>query len=185
MMATEPRKFKKFKKKRVITEEQRTALVERLKKAREAKGPAKQTSIDASIRNLPDDSPFSPKLVREWIKNIQLKLKSMRSMKKSTVTGELAAYLIEETYLANLQSYLRTGVYVDGRRGPDRQHRVHHTCVVMAYYKDGTPKRSVGVHYPDIGEIYTEEMRREDNGVGPVPNKSKVYKASRKGSKRS
>ena len=55
----------------------------------------------------------------------------------------------------------------------------------MAYYKDGTPKRSVGVHYPDIGEIYTEEMRREDNGVGPVPNKSKVYKASRKGSKRS
>lgn len=185
MVARPKREIKKFKKKRVITEEQKAALVERLKKAREAKGPAKQTSIDASIRSLPDDDLFSPKLVREWIKNTQLKLKSMRSMKKSTVTGELAEYLIEETYLANLQSYLRTGVYVDGRRGPDRQHRVYHNCVVMAYYKDGTPKRSVGVFYPDIGEVYTEEMRREDNGIGPVLNKGKVHKTRRKSSKRS
>jgi len=34
-------------------------------------------------------------------------------------------------------------------------------CVAMAYYPDGTPKRSVGVFYPDINIVWTNEMELE------------------------
>jgi hypothetical protein len=33
--------------------------------------------------------------------------------------------------------------------------------LVMAYHPDGTPKRSVGVWYPDIQETWTKEMENE------------------------
>ena len=31
-------------------------------------------------------------------------------------------------------------------------------CVAMAYYPDGTPKRSVGVLYPDINMVWTKGL---------------------------
>ena len=168
------------RKKRVLTEEQRKELRERIAKARESKKPAKGISIAESIRNLPDTDPFAPSRVRGWIKNTQLKLKSMRGWKNSKDVKEKAAYLVEEAYLANLQNYLRTGIYQDCRWGAERQHRVMHKCVAMAYNADGTPKRSVGVWYPDIGGVYTQEMADEENGKQSVSNKSKVYKTNRR-----
>ena len=56
-------------------------------------------------------------------------------------------------------------------------------CVVMAYNKDGTPKRSVGVMYPDIG-VYTPEMDNEVNGKRAVSNKKQVRKNGRSKGKR-
>ena len=53
----------------------------------------------------------------------------------------------------------------------------------MAYNKDGTPKRSVGVMYPDIG-VYTTEMDNEVNGKRAVPNKKQVRKNGRSKGKR-
>ena len=35
----------------------------------------------------------------------------------------------------------------------------------MAYNKDGTPKRSVGVWYEDIGQEYTQEMYNEEHKI--------------------
>jgi hypothetical protein len=32
----------------------------------------------------------------------------------------------------------------------------------MAYYPDGTPKRSVGVFYPDIGAVWTSGMNETE-----------------------
>ena len=32
----------------------------------------------------------------------------------------------------------------------------------MAYYDDGTPKRSVGVFYPDIKAVWTKQMESGD-----------------------
>ena len=84
-------------------------------------------------------------------------------MKDSKDPKERAAYKETETYLANLQAYLRTGVYFDNRWGAEKQHKVTHRCVAMAYNKDGTPKRTVGTWYPDIGEVYTKEMAEEEN----------------------
>ena len=35
----------------------------------------------------------------------------------------------------------------------------------MAYYPDGTPKRSVGVFYPDIEAVWTKKMDLDDEVV--------------------
>jgi hypothetical protein len=39
--------------------------------------------------------------------------------------------------------------------------KVTYVSAGMAYYTNGTPKRSVGVIYPDIGQ-YTQEMEDDD-----------------------
>jgi len=161
----------KTRKKRVMTEEQKLAAAERLAKAREAKKPAAMLTVHESLRDIPDTDPFAPARVRGWIKNQSLMLKSMKSMKDSKDAKERAAYLDTEVYLANLQAYLRTGVYLDNRWGAERQHKVTQRCVALAYNNDGTPKRTVGVWYPDIGGVYTLEMEQEDNGIRPVSNK--------------
>lgn len=167
---------KKPRKKRKMTEEQKAAAAERLAKAREAKKPSQLLTVHESLRDIPETDPFAPARVRGWIKNQSLMLKSMKSMKDSKDPKDRAAYTDTEVYLANLQAYLRTGVYLDSRWGAERQHRVTQKCVAMAYYPDGTPKRTVGVWYPDIG-TYTKEMELEDNGgVRSVSNKKQVHK---------
>lgn len=153
----------KPRKKRKMTDEQKAAAVERLAKAREAKKPSQLLTVHESLRDIPDTDSFAPARVRGWIKNQSLLLKSMRSMKDSKDPKERAAYQKVEVYLANLQAYLRTGVYFDNRWGAEGQHKVTQRCVVMAYNKDGTPKRTVGVWYPDIGAVYTKEMALEEN----------------------
>jgi hypothetical protein len=173
---------KKPRKKRQLSEEQRQELRERIAKAREAKGPAKQLSIHESIRGLPDTDPFAPARVRGWIKATKERVQSMRKWRNSKDIKEKAAFLVEEAYLANLQAYLRTGIYLDARWGAERQHAVKHKCVAMAYYPDGTPKRSVGTWYPDIG-TYTQEMADEDNAAGKVFNKNKVHSTRRRNRK--
>ena len=42
--------------------------------------------------------------------------------------------------------------------GQDETNKVIPKCVAMAYYPDGTPKRSVGVFYPDIKAVWTNEL---------------------------
>jgi len=173
-MARTPRK------KRQLSEEQRAELRERLEKARASKAPAKQLSIHESIRNLPDTDSFAPARVRGWIRATKERMQSMRKWKKSKDKNEYQAYLTEEIYLGNLQAYLRTGIYLDNRWGAERQHAVKYRCVAMAYYSDGTPKRTVGTWYPDIG-TYTQEMADEYDGQ--FPNKNKIYSTRRKNSK--
>ena len=176
--------MKKIRKKRKLTEEQKKVLVDRINKARAAKKPAAQLSIHESIRNLPEDDNFSPIKVRDWIKNSKDKLSGMRGWKNSKEKGEKAAYLIEEGYLHNLQAYLRDGVYRDLYYGDERQFKVKYKCTNIAYNKDGTPKRTIGVMYSDIG-VYTQEMADEENGSRSVSNKKQVRKNSRAKSKRS
>ena len=146
------------RKKRQLSEEQRQELRERLEKARAAKAPAKQLSIHESIRHLPDTDPFAPPRVRGWIKATKERMQSMRKWKNSKDAKERQTYINEEIYLGNLQAYLRTGIYLDSRWGAERQHRVTQRCVSMAYNKDGTPKRTVGVWYPDIRREWTKAM---------------------------
>ena len=163
------------RKKRQISEEERQALRERLAKAREAKKPAKGLSIHESIRDLPDEHPLSPPRVRGWMKATKLRMQSMRGWRNSKDGKQKAQFLVEEAYLANLQAYLRTGIYLDCRWGSERQNRIRHFSVKMAYYPDGTPKRTVGVFYPDIGEEYTYEMAAEDHArAKAISNKKRV-----------
>ena len=49
--------------------------------------------------------------------------------------------------------------------GPNEEHTVIPKCIAMAYNPDGTPKRTVGVFYPDLLAVWTKEM---ENGKSPT-----------------
>jgi hypothetical protein len=163
-------------KSRKMSAEQKAAAVARLAAAREAKGPSQNMMIDADVRNLPDDDTFSLKNVRQWIKTNKELLVAMRGMKDSKEASERASYANVESYVANLESYLRSGHYLDFRFGENGQNKVTYVCRAMAYYANGHPKRTVGVLYPDIG-LYTQEMEDDDRRKA-ISNQTKVRKAN-------
>ena len=175
--------MKKIRKKRQLTPEQKAVLVDRITKARAAKKPAAQISIHESICNLPDSDILSPKSIRSWIKNQKDKLSGMKGWRSSKEKGQKAAYLATESYIHNLQAYLRDGVYRDLFYGDEAQYKIKYRCTTMAYNSDGTPKRTIGVLYSDIG-IYTQEMADEENASRPISNKNKVRQNGRSKSTR-
>jgi hypothetical protein len=177
---------KKTRKKRTLTPEQKAVLVDRMAKAREARGPAKHLSIHESIRNLPDSDKLSPTKVKEWLKEQKDMLRSIKPQKDSKDSALRQQYWDTEAYVFNLQKYLNDGVYRDHRFGNEKQGKIRYRSVAMAYHADGTPKRTVGVFYADIGEEYTNEMADQDYGTAkatsPIPNKKRVRKTNRKDS---
>lgn len=160
---------KKVRKKRIMTAEQKAAAVERLAKARANRGPAKNSQVDETVRNLPEDNPLSMKNVRSWIKENKEMLSAIKIFRDSKESKERSKFQQVQTYVANLEAYLRNGVYLDNFYGSQMQHRITHRVVVMAYNSDGTPKRTVGYVYPDCG-LYTKEMADEDNARTKVFN---------------
>ena len=171
----EPKK-KVRKRRKPMTEEQRRAASERLEKARAARAAKNpdygQSGIHPTLRNLPDDHPAHPKKVRQWIKTQKELAASERKSVKQGVKGAYSKQCIHEAYVRNLVKYLRDGDYVDMFYGEYMEHQVKRKCVAMAYESDGTPKRDVGVWYPDIG-TYTQEMYNEDRGIVLEPPKKK------------
>ena len=163
----EPKK-KVRKRRKPMTEEQRRAASARLEKAREARAAKNpdygQSGIHPTLRNLPDDHPAHPKKVKQWIKTQKELAASERKSAKQGVRGAYSKQCIHEAYVRNLVKYLRDGDYVDMFYGEYMENKVKRKCVAMAYESDGTPKRDVGVWYPDIG-TYTQEMYDEDRGV--------------------
>jgi hypothetical protein len=155
-----PTKMKKVRKKRVMTEEQKAAAAARLAKARENRGPSQNKLIDENVRNLPDENPLSLVNVRSWIKENKELLSSIKTFKDSKDAKERMQYISVQTYVQNLEGYLRNGVYLDNRFGSQGQNKIQYRVTNMAYYPDGTPKRTVGYMYPDIG-LYTQEMAED------------------------
>ena len=157
-------KRKKWRK--PLTEEQKAERRERLVKARQAKAPPKYVTVHSSVRELPDDHYLSLMNVRAWLKKNKQdrqRLKYLTNRKlgdKSTA----AEYYRRDTYVQNLESYVRTGIWNDLFYGEDQEHRIKYKCTSMAYWADGTPKRSLYTWYPDIGE-YTREMANADANV--------------------
>lgn len=159
----EVKPIKKPRKKRELSQEQKDTLVERMKKAREARGNVQNLSVDESIRDLPAEHQLHPDKVKAWLKYQKEVFATLRHCKDSKEASERALYIDTSTYIFNLQKYLSDGVYRDHRYGEEKQNSIRYRCVKMAYYPDGTPKRSVGVFYPDLGEEYSKEMEMEDN----------------------
>lgn len=170
----DPSKKKKVRKKRKpMTEEQRHAAAERLEKARQARAAKNpnygQSGIHESLRDLPDDAPINPKKVKQWIKT-QKELASVeRRNEKAGVKGAFARRLLHEGYVRNMQRYLRDGDWVDYFYGEHQEKRMTRICRAQAYYftgpKKGEPKFDVGVYYPLLGTVYSQEMYNADNGV--------------------
>ena len=149
------------KRRKPMTREQRAAAAERLAKARAAKGESKNLSLHKDIRNLEEDHPISPVKVKKWLKSNK---EALAAAKKDAKTDKKANARVGqlETYVTNMERYLRTGVWLDLFYGENQEHRVRRKVTTLAYDKDGNVKREVGVIYPDIGE-YTREMYEWDN----------------------
>lgn len=148
-------KRKKMRKPRKpMTPEQKAAAAERLRKAREARGPAKNSQYADEVKNLPDEDPLSLVKVKQWLKTQKEILSSVKHLKDSKEASERNQYNEAYVYVSNLEQYLRTGVWADNKAGEHREKKIKLTCVGMAYHPDGTPKRTQGVYYPDIDQVY-------------------------------
>lgn len=145
------KKTKVKRKRKPMSEEQKKAAVERLAKARAARGPSQNSSVHESIRNLPDDHWRSPKKVKAWIKVWQEKVKGMKGAQNSKDRDIRREYQIAEVYLKNMKSYLSNGIWSDLRYGEEREHEVKFVVVAPAYNADGTMKRTKGYFYSDVG----------------------------------
>jgi len=166
-------KRKVRKKRKPMTEEQRQAAAERLKRAREARAAKNpeygKSGIHSSLHNLSDDAPINPKKVKKWIKTQKELASAERRNHKSGVKGALAKMHVHEGYVKHMNTYLRTGDWVDSFYGEHQEKRIQYRCVAQAYYgqgaKAGQPKFNVGTYYPMLGTVYSQEMYNADNGV--------------------
>ena len=162
---TTPKKTKVKRKRKPMSEEQRAAATERLAKAR-AKRVVKNTSVHPEVLALPDDHPMSYEKVKEWQKYNREHLKAIKHQAVSKDSKERAEYQMTASYVKNLSTYIKDKVWLDSRYGKLREHIMEHTCVAMAYDKDGQPKRNAGTYYPDIRMVWTRELQEEMNNVG-------------------
>lgn len=188
---------KKRKPRKPMTEKQRAAAAKRLEKAREARAAKNpdygKSSIHESLRNLPDEHGLSPAKVKKWIKTQKELAKASRQSVRQKAKGAEAQLKVHEGYISSMQSYLRTGDWVDSFYGEYQEHKIRNRCIALAYDKNGNPKRNVGTFYPDMGEVYTQEMFDEERGVvvkddgEPKPKRGKRNKrtVAKKKSRRS
>ena len=174
---------KKRKPRKPMSEEQRVAAAARLEKAREKRKEKNpdygQSGVASDLKDLPEDHPRHPKKVKEWIKTQKDLASAVRSSVRQKIKGAEAQLLIHEGYIKNMQRYLRDGDWVDDFYGEHQQNKIHRRCVAMAYEDDGTPKRSVGVYYSDMGCEYTQEMLEIDRGIVNVGKKRRKNKRKR------
>jgi len=162
---------KKFRKPRKpMTEDQRASASERLAKAREvraAKNPDYgQTNIHESLRNLDENHQLHPDKIKIWIKTQKDLVKSARASVRLKVKGSESKLADHQGYVRNMQSYLKSGDWVDMFYGEHQQGKIRNTCKALGYYwygpKKGQPKRVADTFYPDLGCIWTNEMELEE-----------------------
>ena len=107
-----------------MTPEQRAAAVERLAKAREAKGPAQHQNICPEVLARPDDHFLSLKNVRQWMKSNKEQLSSLRGEVRRDVKGAKAKFHSVEGYIRHMQHYLKHGDWIDNAYGEHQEKSV-------------------------------------------------------------
>ena len=158
------RKPTKIKRTRKISEEQREALRKRMKDMRKKRKPAEYKNVNERVLVLPDDDTYSFKNVKGWIKHNKEMVAALGKSARGKYVGEKERRIAEmqtasrKAYIRYCEYYLKSGDWVGMFSGQDEEHKVVPRCVVMAYYPDGTPKRSVGVFYPDINMVWLKGM---------------------------
>ena len=178
---------KPMKKKRKLSEETKEKLRVRLAEMRAKKKPAEYKNVAKSVLDLPDDDKYSFKNVKEWIKqsklNVSTLTKTARGFRTPPQQKQQAANAAEhkKAYIRYCEYYLKTGDWIGMFSGEEETNKVVPKCIAMAYYPDGTPKRSVGVFYSDINLVWTNEMDekdyshiREDNSVYTTISETKA-----------
>ena len=167
-IVVERTKMKPLKKKRKLSEEHKEKLRARLAEMRAKKKPAEYKNIAKSVLDLPDDDKYSMKNVKEWIKEAKDQVaafnKTARSLRISPQDKQKAANSAEhkKAYIRYCEHYLKTGDWIGMFSGKEENHKVVPKCIAMAYYPDGTPKRTVGIFYEDINMIWSKDMDERD-----------------------
>jgi hypothetical protein len=138
---------------------------------RKKRKPAEYKNISNVVLALPDDDTYSFQNVKEWIVHNKAVISGLNSQIKSRGVGEKEKRMAEidsasrKAYIRYCEHYLKTGDWIGMFSGQDEEHKVIPRCSAMAYYSDGTPKRSVGVFYPDIGAVWTKNMNESEFGT--------------------
>ena len=127
---TPPKKVRK--KRKPMTEEQKAAAVERLAKARAARGITGTKNVHPDVLKLPDDNPLCYKNVKEWLDYNKDYLKSIKAQKDSKDSKQRLEYQVVENYVKNLKIYLRDNVWCDHRYGEKMENRMEWVTVVPA-----------------------------------------------------
>ena len=175
------RKPIKVKRTRKISEEQREALRERMKDMRKKRKPAEYKNVNERVLALPDDDTYSFKSVRGWIKHNKEMVAALGKSVRGKYVGEKERRIAEsqaasrKAYIRYCEFYLKSGDWIGMFSGQNEEHKVVPRCVAMAYYPDGTPKRSVGVFYPDIGAVWSKGM--DESQFGSLQNRD-YYKVT-------
>ena len=184
-------KLAPVKKKRKLSEEAKQKLRDRLAVMRANKKPAEYKNVAKSVLALPDDDKYSFKNVKEWIRHskdlVSEYTKASRSRVSTPQEKQKASNAADhkKVYIRELEYYLKSGDYISYFSGQDETNKVSPRCVAMAYHADGTPKRSVGVFYPDINAVWTKDMdeldyRGEDGTMGYGNAPARVYQSKLK-----
>ena len=161
-------KLAPMKKKRKLSEEAKQKLRDRLAVMRAKKKPAEYKNIAKSVLDLPDDDKYSFKNVTVWIRKSKDLVteynKTARSIRFTPQEKQKASTAADhkKAYIRYCEYYLKTGDWVAVFSGEDETNKVIPKCVAMAYYEDGTPKRSAGVYYPDINMVWKQDMIEVD-----------------------
>ena len=121
---------KKFRKARKLTEEQKAAAAERLRKAREKKGPAQYKNVAKSVLDLPDDHYLSYKNVKKWIKTQKELASVARSDIRRKIKGAEARLANHEGYIRMCNTYLRNGDWCDNFYGEHQEKRIKWKTIV-------------------------------------------------------
>ena len=120
------------KKRKPMTEEQRAAAIERLAKARAARGITGTKNIHPDVLALPEDHPLSYKNVKEWLDYNKDRLKSIKSQKDSKDREERMEFQVVQNYVKNLRIYLKDSVWLDHRYGKKMENKMEWVTVVPA-----------------------------------------------------
>lgn len=109
--------------------------------------------IHPSLLDLDEDSELHPSKVKAWIS--QWKKLASTTKKNEPPTRE---QVDAQTYVYNMQIYLKSGVWLDSHFGERRNKKIAPVCLTLAYDKDGLIKRSEGVYYRDIKRVWTKDL---------------------------
>ena len=161
-MGVAPRKATKVKRKRKpMSAEQKAAAVERLAAARAKKNAGKEPNAHPRVLELDSDHPLSFNSSKENLKAWREVLKGIRHQKESKDSGQRQEYQIAEAYVKNLGIWIRDGVYLDNKYGAKRESAMEYVCVTPARHPDGSIKRTQGVYYADLGQVWTQQLAKE------------------------
>ena len=145
-----------------LSEERKQQLRDQLDAARKKKAPAEYKNVHSIVLAKPDDDPLSLKSIKKAIKHNKDKASAFltNSRRRGASPKQSIADKINadsaKAYIRFMEHYLRTGDWISDYMGDDEEKKTQWKCVAMAYNPDGTPKRSKGVYYPDIGMVWGE-----------------------------